>query len=464
MKPLIKKIFKTTFVLAIAALPAQAQLPVQISGLLTKERKPPVKLFKVSNGKPKEIASVIPTTKGEFGFFFYPEYEGFYLVGTGTNMSPQENYKFYFKPGDKLQLSISDTSYVLTGKLNSRENTVMAQWHALIDPLEQKAVNFMGKESTFVDFFPVLEKIAPKVSSFMNTKATGNQKFDKLMKTNMAWDMAGYACGFLNTPRAAHPSVEEYSPYYATLKAQDFAKSTAGIYAQPWGARILSELISVNKRQQNIKFEAGLAGLKTDLDFVPNDTIKGDVLLEKAAFIKTYPTYQEMMGVYGKYLLTKQQQEKGRELLMPLAALKPGDPSFNFSYPDNNEKMVSMKDLLGKVVLIDVWATWCGPCVAQIPYLKKLEEEMKGTDVAFVSISVDKLKDKGTWLKMIKDEKLGGIQLFADSPNDISKYYKIDGIPRFMVFDKKGKIVTINSPRPSDPELKKLLEKTLAEN
>jgi hypothetical protein len=63
---------------------------------------------------------------------------------------------------------------------------------------------------------------------------------------------------------------------------------------------------------------------------------------------------------------------------------------------------------------------------------------------------------------MIKDENLGGLQLFATGWGDIAKYYKITGIPRFMVFDRNGKIVTIDSPRPSNPELKKLLEKTLA--
>lgn len=143
-------------------------------------------------------------------------------------------------------------------------------------------------------------------------------------------------------------------------------------------------------------------------------------------------------------------------------SLNPGDPAYNFNYVDKDGKMVSMSDLKGKVVLIDVWATWCGPCTAQIPHLKKLEEEMKGKDVAIVSISVDEEKDKEKWLKMIKDENLGGIQLFAGGWGDIGKQYQIKGIPRFMVFDKQGKIVTVNSPRPSSPELKALLEKTLS--
>ena len=117
----------------------------------------------------------------------------------------------------------------------------------------------------------------------------------------------------------------------------------------------------------------------------------------------------------------------------------------------------------GKVVLVDVWATWCGPCKVEIPHLKKLEEEMKGKNVEIISLSTDDPKDKAKWLKMIKDENLGGTQLFAGGPsNEFSQYYKVNTIPRFLVFDKQGKIVTVDSPRPSNPELKTLLEKELA--
>lgn len=439
-----------------------AQQPVEISGQLNKERKSPVKLFKVVEGKPFEIAVSTPEEKGRFGFLFYPEYEGFYVVGTGTVGSPNDNYKFYFKEGDKLSLTISELTYTLNGKQNSKENVLLTEWHNFTNPLEQKSINFMKNQSTFVDFFPQLEDIAAKAKTFLNGKTTGNVKFDKLMKENMAWDMASYATNFLNTPRSAHPSVEEYSPYYAKLKTHDFAKSAAAVYRQPWGARTLGGLISVNMRQQNIKYMGGLEGLKNTLAFIPNDTLKGDFVLESGARLKSYDEHQNLTNAYGKYLLTKNQQQVSRDQLAPLALLKPGDPAFAFSYPDKNGRTVTMADLRGKVVLVDVWATWCGPCKAEIPHLKKLEEEMKGTDVQVVSISVDEAKDKEKWQKMIKDENLGGLQLFATGWGDIAKYYKINGIPRFMVFDRNGKIVTIDSPRPSNPELKKLLEKTLA--
>lgn len=59
----------------------------------------------------------------------------------------------------------------------------------------------------------------------------------------------------------------------------------------------------------------------------------------------------------------------------------------------------SLKDLKGKYVYIDVWATWCGPCKAEIPHLKSLEEKYQGKNIVFVSISVDSKEDHDAWQK-----------------------------------------------------------------
>jgi len=458
----LKKTFAIAL-LSLGALAASAQSPVEITGTLIKKRLSPVKLFKVLEGKAVEISNTTPAENGKFGFIFYPTYEGLYVLGTGTVGSPNDNYKFYFKGGEKLAVNLLDSSYVLTGKLNSKENVVLTQWHDLVFPLEMKAVNFMKVQSTFVDYFPLQEEIVAKTKTFLNGKATGNAKFDASIKKYMAWDLASYATNFINTPRSAHPAVEEYSPFYATLKAEDFAKNTTDVYANPWGNRTLSGLMSLNMRQGGFKYLPGLEGLKTNLSFIPNDTLKGDLVLENASRYKNYADYKALIDAYGKYVITPSQKKRSLDIVTPLLTLKTGEDALAFSYPDKEGKTVTMASLKGKVVLVDVWATWCGPCKAEIPHLKKLEEEMKGKDVQIISLSTDAVTDKDKWLKMIKDENLGGMQLFAGGPgNEFSQYYKVNTIPRFLVFDKKGKIVTVDSPRPSNPELKALLEKELA--
>ncbi len=130
------------------------------------------------------------------------------------------------------------------------------------------------------------------------------------------------------------------------------------------------------------------------------------------------------------------------------------------NYENYKGGTTSLEDLKGKYVYIDVWATWCGPCKAEIPFLQKVEQEYHEKNIEFVSISVDKPDAYGKWKEMIKEKKMGGIQLLADKNfmSDFVTAYKIDGIPRFILIDPQGNIVSADAPRPSSEELKTLLK------
>ncbi|CAM4025313.1 MULTISPECIES: TlpA disulfide reductase family protein [Flavobacterium] len=128
-------------------------------------------------------------------------------------------------------------------------------------------------------------------------------------------------------------------------------------------------------------------------------------------------------------------------------------PSFNYdNYKGGKTKL---EDFRGKYVYIDVWATWCAPCRAEIPFLKKLEEKYHQKDIVFLSLSIDQLKDVEKWRKLIKDKELGGVQVFADNDwnSQFIKDYNITGIPRFILIDPNGKIVKADAPRPSSPTI-----------
>ena len=136
--------------------------------------------------------------------------------------------------------------------------------------------------------------------------------------------------------------------------------------------------------------------------------------------------------------------------------LKEGDQAPTFKYLDINGKEVSLSDLKGKYVYIDVWATWCGPCQYELPHLKELEKKMHGKKIVFVSISCD--KDKAAWEKMVKEQGLGGVQLHNGGDHEFMTAFGIRGIPRFILLDKEGKIVNPNMTRPSNPETEKTLK------
>ncbi|MCL5129835.1 MULTISPECIES: TlpA disulfide reductase family protein [unclassified Algibacter] len=127
-------------------------------------------------------------------------------------------------------------------------------------------------------------------------------------------------------------------------------------------------------------------------------------------------------------------------------------------YENYNGGNTSLDDLKGKYVYIDVWATWCGPCLAEIPSLKAVEKEYHGKNIQFVSISVDDQNAHAKWRTMIEEKELGGVQLFAKEDRSFVTAYNVTGIPRFILIDPEGNIVKADAPRPSSPQLKTLLE------
>ncbi len=193
-------------------------------------------------------------------------------------------------------------------------------------------------------------------------------------------------------------------------------------------------------------FDAKIADVKMNLD---NLLINAKGLDENV-----YNTEVEMNEKLITFFESNYEKEH-----MNYVGLNKGDPSPIFNYQNQYGKNVSLVDLKGKYVYIDVWATWCGPCKKEIPYLKQMDEVYKGKNIAFVSLSIDKMEHKDKWLKMIEDEDLKGIQIMADKDwnSDFVTAYNITGIPRFILVDQEGNIVNSNAPRPSDPYLKEVL-------
>jgi thiol-disulfide isomerase/thioredoxin len=163
--------------------------------------------------------------------------------------------------------------------------------------------------------------------------------------------------------------------------------------------------------------------------------------------------------VYNKYMSIENNEDYRKELeetYINLKKISKGTISPAFELYDINDKLVRLKDLKGKLVYIDIWATWCIPCVQEIPALKKLEEELKNKNIYFVSICVS--DTKGRFGKMVKEKELKEIQLFAPDDNiSFFKEYLLKGIPRYILIDKDGKIIDANTYKPSDPKLKELI-------
>ena len=205
--------------------------------------------------------------------------------------------------------------------------------------------------------------------------------------------------------------------------------------------------------------DATLNWLQTIASQTQNQAIKEILLAHSTKYhVLSDKTQEQKITYYDFYLRIAKDKSLIQDITFSFEKAKklwPGSdsPTF-FNYVNHDGTKTSLSDLKGTYLYIDIWATWCGPCKYEIPYYKALEKQYRGKKIAFVSISIDRPKDSLKWRRMIDDKALPGIHLLADKvyQSDFIKAYHIDGVPRYILLDPQGKIVTHNAPRPSHIE------------
>ncbi|HVZ25642.1 MAG TPA: TlpA disulfide reductase family protein, partial [Sediminibacterium sp.] len=135
------------------------------------------------------------------------------------------------------------------------------------------------------------------------------------------------------------------------------------------------------------------------------------------------------------------QQTLERELL-----LSNGDPAVDFTAMDRNHHPVTLSSLKGKLVYIDLWATWCGPCLQEMPALQKLKEAYQDNPaIVFLSLSID--DDTAAWKNNLLQRNADGLQWVIDR-NSLQAYHII-GVPRILLIDRNFHVADMNGPLPS---------------
>ena len=194
---------------------------------------------------------------------------------------------------------------------------------------------------------------------------------------------------------------------------------------------------------------------------LPNGYAKDKMMSSYLQFgLKPDATLDEAYSIYKNSDPNPENLAKLTEHYNKLKTITAGNPSPAFNYENHNDSRTALEDLKGKYVYIDVWATWCGPCLREIPSLLQIEKDYHGKNIQFVSISIDEPKDYEKWKAMVTEKELGGVQLIADNNwnSQFVKDYAIMGIPRFILIDPQGNIVSADAPRPSDPKLRALFD------
>lgn len=170
---------------------------------------------------------------------------------------------------------------------------------------------------------------------------------------------------------------------------------------------------------------------------------------------------QYFISNFGKAISSPKLISALHEKNKSLNSMKRGKPAPEVHAETLNGKPFALSSLKNRFIVVDVWATWCGPCKKEAPYFKELAERYISESIAFVSLSIDEKKNDWKIDAMGKAEKV--LQLWAtNATEELNKNYNIESIPRFMLIDNKGRILNANMPRPSDPEFENILLKETA--
>ena len=420
-----------------------------------------IKLSKIVKGEKQEVATYKLKADKRYGFTIPTKEneEGFYVLTSPYHMIP-----LYVKNNQVFNIDIHGKTYTQSN-IPNKENEILYNWLRSNDTLAYYRQFSASDAPTYKKFFPFYKEYVPKMKEFHNQVNTPNEKFNSLMHAYIDLSIEEEARHFLNTPRKEHPNaqqVKESGILEAYADGHNFKTTKALELPNGMSTLEMNRLNDLMYNQDPISDRS--KGLKVMTNGIENDTLKALFILKNIRNFKSSNQLNDYIKPYKEAIALDEEVKKEIDAyLAKISVFEAGTPGYEFVFNDVNDKKVSFSSLKGKVVYIDVWAMWCAPCKAEIPALKKLEKDFHGKDVQFVSISMDKPKELEKWKKFVAEKELGGIQLFADNAfdSDIAKSYKINAIPRFLLFDKEGNIVDANATRPSNPKTKDIINSLL---
>jgi thiol-disulfide isomerase/thioredoxin len=411
----------------------------------------------------QEIAKTTISEDGNFRITFEAKESEYYYISTG-----EEAFSLFLSPGDSIFVEASleslDDTFKLHGDL-AAENTYLfekdkySKESGINNPIELMALD---KDAYFTKKDEFFSKLSSTLD-VLKTEETVNKEFIKLEEAFISYQplymdnqYPMYHAYIKKIPRDSvdFPMDEVKEKLrQLDLSREDLLKS--GVYKSLIDSRISEEVSQLMKQDSTLKgSEEGYEKARFIAmdNLLKNQAIKDQLLFD---FIKSNLEYRGPVHV--KSSLEKFEVEnQSPKLLAKLDEIKqkwepimPGKEVPDFNFVNIEGEPVKLSDLKGNLVYIDIWATWCGPCIAEHPHWDKMKEEYTDKPISFLTVSIDNSKEP--WEKMVNAKNMEGLQWFAENAwkSDIAQHFMVNAIPRFLLLDKEGKVIDPSADRPS---------------
>ena len=423
-------------------------------------------LYQLKDGQPLSLGFQRPDEQGNCSFNLDVK-EGIYFFKRAGGHGHEFKFTIYVKAGDQKQvdfylnkLSLDYDSCVIT-KPNAETKRLQAWLERMNKYREETRRIPLG--SSLVEKYEQFQKAA---ASFLASNKTANTYFNTWMADKVYTDLQYVrAASFFRFGRlnASYDRSETVQSFYQPLSDKKIINDTRLLRSEH-GMELLDYMFGYRKVMEGNSQDQVVANYFSpeNAALIGNTSVKVAFLSYKMPGIKKYEDFVKHVQPYQNLFTTAKQKALYQKRYEELFLFAEGTPGYDFKLKDVNDKTYTLSGFKGKVVVIDMWAMWCAPCLAEKPIMEKIAEGYHGrNDIVFVGVSTDGLAKKEIWKAFVKKRGFTSIELLSNHTESIQKYYKIEGIPRFLIFDREGKIVTVDAPRPSDPEFKKLIEQTL---
>jgi thiol-disulfide isomerase/thioredoxin len=396
----------------------------------------------------KQPVKLETNTNSQSGFSFdfeipKPALFALYLrIGQGNELSGY-NTTLYLEPGDKISLE-----FVPSGKygvkcnhesISNKNNKALIGFGEATNSILSKNFNnppkdleaenaFLGSFSSAADSILGETKVKPLVRKFIKTKALDNY-YSALLRSSRS-----------NIDGSANKIPDFKIEYFD----DDF------IFLFPSGIQNLVGVMNLKTGLAPYSRRKDLSVISSHADLLEL-TLSNQNVLDSAieymlnAYIASFRDYENFQTNREKFSAI------ANRISNPLVTLELMDSFEKLGYTiegsiappikmeDRNGNMVSLETFKGKKIIVDVWATWCVPCLRQMPLLKELEHEMKDQNVVFVGICMGSKKED--WLQKLDEFGLDNIQLF-DAGNNFANALNINAVPHILIYDPQTRLHT----------------------